>query len=44
VGRTIVFSEAGYRYVEGAFQYSAGVAAEKGFECPKFRNRRNVPK
>lgn len=43
MGRTIVFSEAGYRYVEGVFQYSAGVAAEEGFEIERVRFHEPVP-
>jgi len=43
VGQTIVFSEAGYRYVEGVFQYSAGVAAEQGFEIERVRFHAPVP-
>jgi hypothetical protein len=35
--------EAGYRYLQGVFQYSAGVAAEPGFEIERARFLRPVP-
>lgn len=37
------FSDGGYRYVPGVFQYSAGVAAEPGFELIHARLRRPLP-
>lgn len=39
----IVFGEGGYRYIEGVFQYSAGVAAEVGFEIERARLARPLP-
>jgi hypothetical protein len=33
----------GYRYIRGVFQYSAGVAAEPGFEIERARFQRPVP-
>jgi hypothetical protein len=33
----------GYRYLRGAFQYSAGVAAESGFEIERARFARPIP-
>ena len=41
--RVTVFPEGGYRYVEGVFQYSAGVAAEEGFEIERVRFQAPVP-
>jgi hypothetical protein len=38
-----VFDAGGYRYLEGVFQYSAGVAAEPGFAIERMRFRRPVP-
>ncbi len=38
-----MFAEGGYRYVKGVFQYSAGVAAEPGFEIERVRFRNPVP-
>ncbi len=43
MSRVITFGAGGYRYVEGVFQYSAGVAAEPGFEIRRARFRRLVP-
>ena len=37
------FGKGGYRFVRGVFQYSAGVAAEPGFEIERARFRRPVP-
>ena len=37
------FAAGGYRYVKGVFQYSAGVAAEAGFEIERVRFRRPLP-
>jgi hypothetical protein len=34
---------AGYRYIRGVFQYSAGVEAEPGFEIQRVRFQRPVP-
>lgn len=39
----VAFVEGGYRYVPGVFQYSAGVAAEPGFEIRRARFREPVP-
>ena len=33
----IPFPAGGYRYLKGVFQYSAGVAAEPGFEIVRAR-------
>lgn len=43
LAQVTVFAEAGYRYVEGVFQYSAGVAAEEGFEIERVRFQKPVP-
>ena len=40
---TSIFAAGNYRYVEGVFQYSAGVAAEPGFEIVRVRFRDPVP-
>jgi len=37
------FAPGGYRYVRGPFQYSAGIAAEPGFELRRVRFRRPLP-
>lgn len=37
------FPAGGFRFVQGVFQYSAGVAAEPGFEIERVRFRRPVP-
>jgi hypothetical protein len=37
------FTPGGYRYVPGPFQYSAGVAAEPGFEVVRVRFASHVP-
>ena len=37
------FSPGGYRYIEGVFQYSAGAAAEPGFEIVRARFARPLP-
>jgi hypothetical protein len=37
---TISFAPGGYRYARGVFQYSAGVAAEPGFEIVRARLRK----
>jgi hypothetical protein len=39
----VQFAAGGYRYVKGVFQYSAGVAAEPGFEIERVRFRRPLP-
>jgi len=38
-----IFDAGGYRYVEGVFQYSAGVAAEPGFEIERAYFQEPVP-
>lgn len=38
-----VFRAGGYRYIPSVFQYSAGVAAEEGFELERVRFRRALP-
>ena len=38
-----VFSDGGYRYVNGVFQYSAGVAAQPGHEIHRIRLRQPLP-
>ncbi len=40
---TIAFLAGGYRYLKGVFQYSAGVAAEPGFEVERARFLHPVP-
>jgi hypothetical protein len=40
---TIAFAAGGYRYLKGVFQYSAGVAAEPGFEIERARLLRPLP-
>src|SRR5690606_19222814 len=40
---TSIFAAGNYRYVEGVFQYSAGVAAEDGYEIVRVRFRDPVP-
>jgi hypothetical protein len=37
------FQPGGYRYLRGVFQYSAGVAAQPGFEIERARFRRPIP-
>ena len=37
------FSPGGYRFVRGVFQYSAGVAAEPGYEIARARFAKLVP-
>lgn len=41
--KPIVFSPGGYRYLPAVFQYSAGVAAEDGFELVRVRFRKPLP-
>jgi len=43
MGEVITFPSGGYRYIKGVFQYSAGVAAEPGFEIERARCQRPVP-
>ena len=43
MAKVTVFAEGGYRYAEGVFQYSAGVAAEAGFEIERVRLQEPVP-
>ena len=42
MAEVIVFAPGGYRFIQGPFQYSAGVAAESGFEIDRVRFRRPV--
>lgn len=43
MSEVIVFPPGGYRYIKGVFQYSAGVAAEPGFEIERVRFARPAP-
>jgi hypothetical protein len=43
LANVIVFEPGGYRYIEGVFQYSGGVAAEAGFEIVRARLQRPLP-
>jgi hypothetical protein len=43
MAEVIAFAAGGYRYAKGVFQYSAGVAAEPGFEIERVRFRRPLP-
>ena len=43
MAEVIPFKAGGYRFVKGVFQYSAGVAAEPGFEIARARFMRPVP-
>ena len=43
MGNVIPFVEGGYRYIEGVFQYSAGVAAEDGFVIERARLAKPLP-
>jgi hypothetical protein len=43
MSEVIAFSRGGYRYLKGVFQYSAGVAAEPGFEIERARFAGPVP-
>ena len=43
MSKTVVFAAGGYRYIPSVFQYSAGVAAEPGFELARVRFRRPLP-
>ena len=40
---TAVFAPGGYRYIPAVFQYSAGVAAENGFELERVRFLAPIP-
>lgn len=40
---TSVFEAGGYRYIPAVFQYSGGVAAERGFRIERVRFQRPVP-
>jgi hypothetical protein len=39
----VVFERGGYRYISAVFQYSAGVAAERGYELERARFARALP-
>lgn len=43
MSEVLPFSEGGYRYLKGVFQYSGGVVAEPGFEIERVRFARPVP-
>ena len=43
MAEVLPFPAGGYRFIKGPFQYSAGVAAEPGFEIERARFRRPVP-
>jgi hypothetical protein len=43
MAETVVFAPGGYRYIPAVFQYSAGVAAEPGFEIERARFFRPMP-
>ncbi len=43
MAKVIVFAPGGYRYISAVFQYSAGVAAEPGFEIERARLARPLP-
>jgi len=43
MAEVITFGPGGYRYIKGPFQYSAGVAAEPGFEIERVRFLRPPP-
>jgi len=40
---SVAFASGGYRYLPGVFQYSAGVAADSGFEIERARFARLLP-
>ena len=40
---TVVFAPGGYRYIPAVFQYSAGIAAEPGFEIERARFFKPLP-
>jgi hypothetical protein len=43
VAEVLSFPDGGYRFIRGVFQYSAGVAAEPGFEIERVRFFRPLP-
>ena len=43
MARTAIFAPGGYRYLPAVMQYSAGVAAERGFVIERAQFRRAVP-
>jgi hypothetical protein len=43
MSEVVVFKEGGYRYIKAVFQYSAGVAAEPGFELERLRFLEPLP-
>lgn len=43
MAEVLAFPDGGYRFVRGVFQYSAGVAAEHGFEIERVRFFRPLP-
>lgn len=43
MAEVLVFPEGGYRFIRGVFQYSAGVAAQPGFEIERARFFRPQP-
>jgi len=43
MAEVITFAPGGYRYIKGPFQYSAGVAAEPGFEIERVRFLKPLP-
>ena len=43
MAEVISFAAGGYRYIKGVFQYSAGVAAEKGYRLERVRFAKPVP-
>jgi hypothetical protein len=43
VAEILSFPDGGYRFIRGVFQYSAGVAAEPGFEVERVRFFRPLP-
>ncbi len=43
MSNVLKFEAGGYRYVDGVFQYSAGVAAEPGFRLRRVRFTEPVP-
>ena len=43
MAEVLPFPAGGYHFIKGPFQYSAGVAAETGFEIERARFRRPVP-
>src|SRR3954463_11125652 len=43
MAEVLSFPDGGYRFIRGVFQYSAGVAAEPGFEIERVRFFRPLP-